>query len=325
VHPTLALFHRNVWATERLLNWCQWQPAAETASGEDVYGGIEATFNHILSAETLYVQLLTGEVPDDRVSETKPRPLAKLPEPARQLAQRLHALLEADRDIEVVRLHDRGDHKEEMPDWMLLVQAVHHGDDHRAQIGTLLGRAGVIAPELDGWFFGFEPSSVGMPPPWAETMLERCVDYHFWATRRLLDQCRSLSDDQLALSSPGTYGSILETLNHLVSADRGYLSRLSRAGRPQRLESESLSALQGQSDRQQEGWLRCLDTQPDWEATVECSDGWYPAWILMLQAIHHGNDHRTHVGTVLMSHKLELPDIDVWAYAWAGGSFRELS
>jgi uncharacterized damage-inducible protein DinB len=324
MHPTLALIHRNVWATERLMNWCQWQPAAATAGGEDVYGGIDATFNHILSAETLYLQLLTGEVPDNPVSEKTPRSLAELREPARQLAQRWRSLLDAERDIEAIRMHDRGDHREEMPDWMLLVQAVHHGDDHRAQIGTLLGRVGVTTPELDGWFYGFEPSSVGTAPSWAETMLRHSAGHHLWATKRLLEHCQSLSNDQLALSSPGTYGSILATLNHLVSADRGYLSRLNRHGRPDPLET-GLSALLELWDRQREGWLQYLDSQPDHEATVECSDGWYPAWILMLQAIHHGNDHRTHVGTVMLGHSIEMPELDVWSYAFDEGVLREFT
>jgi uncharacterized damage-inducible protein DinB len=324
MHPTLALIQRNAWATERLLNWCQWQPVTATAGG-DVYGGIEATFNHLLAAETRYLHLLTGELPDEPVSERTPRSLADLREPGRQLARRWRAVLDTERDIDEIRVLERAGGKEEMPDWVPLVQGVHHGDDHRAQIGTLLGRVGVITPDLDGWFFGFEPSVAGTPPAWAETMLRRSAGHHLWASQRLLEHCRSLSDDQLALSSAGTYGSIVETLHHLVSSDRGYLSRLNRGGQAQPLEAGSLSALLEHWDRQQEGWLSYLDSRPDHEGTVECSDGWYPAWILVLQAIHHGNEHRTHVGTVLLGHALEAPDLDVWAYGDAEGVLRELT
>jgi uncharacterized damage-inducible protein DinB len=321
MHPTLALFQRNVWATERLLNWCRWQPATSTADS-DVYGGVEANFNHILGAETRYLHLLTGELSADPVSEKTPRSLAELREAGGELAQRWMALLETERDVDELRIHARGGGKEEMPDWVPLVQAVHHGDDHRAQIGTLLGRAGVMTPDLDGWFFGFEPSSTGTPPRWADSMLKRSAGHHLWATRRLLEHCRSLSDDQVALSSAGTYGSILETLHHLVSSDRGYLSRLNRGGLKQPLEIGSLSALQGHWDRQSEGWLTYLDSEPDYEGTVECSDGWYPAWILVLQSIHHGNEHRTHVGTVLLGNSIEAPEIDVWSYGDAEGVLR---
>ena len=78
MHPTIALFQRNAWATERLLNWCQWQPAAANPAAADVYGGVEATFNHILAAETRYLRLLTSETPADAVAEKAPRALAEL-------------------------------------------------------------------------------------------------------------------------------------------------------------------------------------------------------------------------------------------------------
>src|SRR5438270_1658611 len=184
MHPTLALFGRNAWATERLLNWCQFQPAAATATGSDVYGGIEATFNHILAAETRYLRLLTGELPPDPVSERTPRSLTALREPGKQLDKRWQAVLETERDIEEMRVQERPSGREQMPDWVPLVQAVHHGDDHRAQIGTLLGRAGVIVPDSDGWFFGFEPSVERTPPSWAGSMLRRAVGHQLWATER---------------------------------------------------------------------------------------------------------------------------------------------
>jgi hypothetical protein len=40
----------------------------------------------------------------------------------------------------------------------------------------------------------------------------------------------------------------------------------------------------------------------------------------VLQAIHHSNDHRTHAGTVLLSHQVEAPDIDDWEYGKAEGA-----
>ena len=49
----------------------------------------------------------------------------------------------------------------------------------------------------------------------------------------------------------------------------------------------------------------------------------YPAWVLVLQAIHHGNDHRTHVGTALLRHGIEgLADIDAWGYGIAEGTLQ---
>ena len=36
--------------------------------------------------------------------------------------------------------------------------------------------------------------------------------------------------------------------------------------------------------------------------------------LLFLQAIHHGNDHRTHVCTILGARGLEVPDLSGWTY-----------
>lgn len=324
MHPTVALIERNAWANDRLLNWCRWQPTALTSTDTDVYGGIEATFNHILGAETRYLQRLTGELPDDPVSERAIRPLADLREPGRELARRWRVVLDTDRDVEQIRVHERGGKKTEMPDWLPLVQGVHHGDDHRAQIGTLLGRADVITPDMDGWYFGFEPAEPRSAPPWADAMLRRAIGHHVWATTTLLERCRSLSADELELASPGTRGSVLQTLQHLVTSDRSYLARLERRGPTKPTEEASLDVIVAEWGSQPDAWRGYLDLRPDFDATVACSDGWYPGWVLVLQAIHHGNEHRTHAGTVLFGHQVEAPDLDVWAYATAEGALRDI-
>ena len=41
-----------------------------------------------------------------------------------------------------------------------------------------------------------------------------------------------------------------------------------------------------------------------------------PLSIRIVQALHHGTDHRSQVCTALTSLGIEPPEIDVWAYAW---------
>jgi uncharacterized damage-inducible protein DinB len=77
VHPILALLRRNAWATDKLLEFCQGRPESAAPAEGDVYGGIEPMFNHIVSAETGYLRLLTGELPADRVRESEPRPAGR--------------------------------------------------------------------------------------------------------------------------------------------------------------------------------------------------------------------------------------------------------
>jgi uncharacterized damage-inducible protein DinB len=54
-----------------------------------------------------------------------------------------------------------------------------------------------------------------MPSP----LLADAFGHHIWATIRVLDACAALDDAQLGTTVPGTYGSIINTLRHLVGGD----------------------------------------------------------------------------------------------------------
>jgi uncharacterized damage-inducible protein DinB len=324
MHPVSALFRRNAWATDRLLEFCEGRPEIAGAADGDVYGSIDSLFNHIVSSEAGYLRLVTGKLPKDRVVLSEPRPLDGLRPPAGELLELWLLTLQTERDPEVVLPFQRGDDPELMPDWLPLVQTVHHGDDHRTQVATLLTRHGIEAPDLDGWSFG-ESSPDGAddgPRDWWAPLLRRFFGHHLWATEQLLTHCRALSPEQLALSAPGTYGSIIDTLDHLVSSDRSYLSGVTGHGRTPPIEAGGPGPLLEHLARSCEGWFAYLDSQPDFEAMVQRKDGSYAAWVLVLQAIHHGNDHRTHAGTALLRHGLAPGDIDAWGYGIAEGKLQ---
>ena len=59
-------------------------------------------------------------------------------------------------------------------------------------------------------------------------ILDDAFGHHVWATIQLIDACLALSDEQLSTTVPGTYGSILDTMRHLVGGDAGYLFVLSK-------------------------------------------------------------------------------------------------
>ena len=325
MHPVVALFRRNEWATERMLEFCAGRPEVDAAADGDVYGGIDALFNHIVSAETGYFRLVTGELPKDRVRHDEIRPLVDLRPHVQWLLEHWLATLQTERDPEVVLPYQRGNDPELMTDWLPLVQTVHHGDDHRTQIATVLSRHGVAELDLDGWAFAeSEPASAeGEPRDWWASLLRRFFGHHLWATEKLLELCRGLSPEQLALSAPGTYGSIGDTLDHFVSSDRSYLAGVTTGGRMPPLNAGGPGALLEHLARQRDGWFAYLDSGPDFDVMVQRSSGAYPAWVLVLQAIHHGNDHRTHVGTALLRHGIEgLADIDTWGYGIAEGKLQ---
>ena len=72
--------------------------------------------------------------------------------------------------------------------------------------------------------------------------IDEAFPHHVWATQRLIDRCIELSPEQLEAAVPGTYGSILETMRHLVGADTYYLAHLT--GDPAReIDSDGLGLL----------------------------------------------------------------------------------
>jgi uncharacterized damage-inducible protein DinB len=45
-----------------------------------------------------------------------------------------------------------------------------------------------------------------------------------WATSLLIEACQGLDEEALNATTPGTYGTIRDTLRHLVGADQSYLA-----------------------------------------------------------------------------------------------------
>ena len=328
MHPMRALVDRNAWANERLFDFCAQQPAevVSAPADGDVYGGIDALFTHIVSAECGFLSMITGERRANRTTDQRPVPLGDLLEPMRWVAERWPGALDFARTAEEVFEIQRRSGPAAMTDWLALVQALQHGDDHRNQLATVLSRHGIEAPELDLWAFGeavgFEKvdPDVGRPKR-RDAVLRRAFGHHSWATDKLLTSCLDLSPEQLALTAPGTYGPILDTFDHMVSSDRSYLSRLQGGGRLPRLHAGAIQPLLDEFRRTSERWLAYLDAGPNFDAAIDMQDGTrVGAWVIVAQAIHHGNDHRTHIGTVMMRHGLPLPELDPWSYALAVGA-----
>lgn len=150
--------------------------------------------------------------------------------------------------------------------------------------------------------------------------------HHVWATQKLIDECASLTPLQLATAAAGTYGSIIDTLRHLVQSDSWYLSFF--PGGPaaltdERAEAMSLDQLRSQMTSNGAAWTELLagEVDPDTDIVERDDSGELhsPVGVRLAQVIHHGTDHRSHVCTALTNLGFTPPDIDVWAYARATG------
>jgi uncharacterized damage-inducible protein DinB len=151
-------------------------------------------------------------------------------------------------------------------------------------------------------------------------------DHHLWATRRLIEHLESLAPERLDAEIPGTYGSIAATLTHLVDADGRYLRRMRTPTLPPSEDRPAapLAELRSDLDDHAARWREILDELDtgDLHAAILGRDD-YPdthdaEGMLLLQAVHHGNDHRTQVCSTLGALGLEVPDLDGWEY-WANG------
>jgi uncharacterized damage-inducible protein DinB len=157
------------------------------------------------------------------------------------------------------------------------------------------------------------------------SVLSDAFGHHAWANVRLIDACRALSPEQLATSVPGTYGSIIGTLRHVVGGDAGYLNLLTQ-GAVASLDEEAmgLDELLAASVRHGEAWASLVGKEFDPDAIVvrrrdDGSDSHAPLGIRLAQAVHHGTDHRSQICTALTTLGIEPPEIDVWAFAQQDG------
>ncbi|TMG70258.1 MAG: hypothetical protein E6H86_01460 [Chloroflexi bacterium] len=148
--------------------------------------------------------------------------------------------------------------------------------------------------------------------------------YHKWANLHLLDVCARLSDDQLQLTTPGTYGTIAATLQHLLGGEQRYLRRMV-GHEPQIHEKDKfpgVGALRLIAERSGNQLIEAAGRiSPDDVIDTQYGDRQFRLHlgVVLLQALHHGNDHRTHICTILGAHGLEYGDMDVWAYGEATG------
>jgi uncharacterized damage-inducible protein DinB len=150
--------------------------------------------------------------------------------------------------------------------------------------------------------------------------------HHFWATEALIDHLERMPRDRLDDAVPGTYGSILETLTHLVEADERYLIRLRDPSPPPYVDRGTvpLDTLREELRDHRRRWDEALG---ELEAgTLSASilgredypDTEHAETMLLLQAVHDGNDHRTQICSTLGALGLEVPELDGWEY-WARG------
>jgi uncharacterized damage-inducible protein DinB len=164
-----------------------------------------------------------------------------------------------------------------------------------------------------------------------EAMLD-AFRHNAWATRVLIGFCKGLDEQQLAAASPGVYGGVRETLQHLITGESYYSWMFTGVLPAWDIRDAAPATLDDQAawnDEMGAIWESILAEGVDGDAllrrqrpggsTMEVRAG-----VMLAQALHHSNVHREQISAVLTGQGLTPPDISGWAYGRETGRSRRL-
>jgi uncharacterized damage-inducible protein DinB len=162
------------------------------------------------------------------------------------------------------------------------------------------------------------------------SVLTKLFEHNTWANLKLLDFCEGLSDEQLDTTAIGGFGSIRDTLLHIVGAEVSYVRRVNG-----KLPAKPLA--RGQFPgfevlKEAARWtgdelpLLALSARED-TLVQESESQWrceYKLNSLMVQAINHATEHRTQIATIITQLGMEPPDMSGWRFMEEIGEFKEV-
>lgn len=169
-----------------------------------------------------------------------------------------------------------------------------------------------------------EPQDVWLE---GETALVTMFRHNLWANMALFDACAALDEAQLAATAVGTYGTIYDTLHHLVRAEQGYLYMLtgdSPVARMRRENMPDMATLRENARLFGEGLMAVAAgvTPARMAYSVEDDGQWaIPAGVVLTQVINHATEHRAHIMTILTQMGIQPPELDGWAFGDRYGTF----
>ena len=160
----VEIFRHNRWANLRIVDWCAGlDDRMLGSSAPGTFGDARTTLVHLVGAEERYVELLSGEMMDEsnRLRLDDPFPgTDALRERVAASGNRLVELAETIPLNMVVRGHLQDGSPYEERATTLLIQAIHHGAEHRTHIMTVISQHGIDVPETDGWTYGDEELTI---------------------------------------------------------------------------------------------------------------------------------------------------------------------
>ena len=161
----LRALRHDIWATEKLAAHCGRLTKEQldlTVPG--TYGSIRRTLSHIVRGDERYLIRL-GVLPGPMPTDDDVIAIGDLPGHLATVKTAVEGIFSGsqfDPDKVVIDAQRRRptDPPLEITSWTMLAQFVHHGSDHRAQIGTILGAHGLPTADIDVWAYGREMDAI---------------------------------------------------------------------------------------------------------------------------------------------------------------------
>jgi uncharacterized damage-inducible protein DinB len=144
--------------------------------------------------------------------------------------------------------------------------------------------------------------------------------HNLWANVRILERCAGLTAEQLDATIAGAYGSIRDTLQHIVTAERSYVSRISTGQPYRRPEDAPPLTLAEMIESVRASGSGLIEWAPRVQAGDTVSVNWegapreVPKTILLTQAINHATEHRAQIMAILTQSGIQPPELDSWSY-----------
>lgn len=150
--------------------------------------------------------------------------------------------------------------------------------------------------------------------------LTTLFSHNLWANLCLFEACAGLTDEQLDATLIGTFGTIRETLQHIVTAEQSYFARIS-TGQPRR-------RVEGAPPLTMDQMIESLRTTGggliEWAPKVQTDEVVAINWdgavkqiskaVILTQAINHATEHRAQIMAILTQLGIEPPELDGWSY-----------
>ena len=145
--------------------------------------------------------------------------------------------------------------------------------------------------------------------------------HNLWSTMRLLDACDKLTDEELDTNLPGTFGSFRSTLLDWLRNEDRYVSFLRGEQPNPRLKADpfpGFDALRESAERSGNDLVEIAENLPEDPILRTLSDEGEPVELpimtLIVQALNHATEHRTHIASLMGYQGIEPPASDGWEY-----------